>query len=123
MADASSDDGRRRDLLRPALAGGEQFLSPADMAGPLVDDDGWRPQPECEVPTKLGHRMTAVIEGSQELIAAPDGRIVFEAQLMPNFLAASSWPSKLFEVTGMTPVGTRLSRTDWITRSETKHDI
>jgi hypothetical protein len=123
MADASSDDGRRRDLLRPALAGGEQFLSPADMAGPLVNDDGWRPQPEWEVPTKLGHRIATVIDGRQELIPARDGRIVFEAQLMPNFLSASSWPSKLFEATGLTPVGTRLSRTDWITRSETKHDI
>jgi hypothetical protein len=120
MADSASEAGGRRGLQRPALAGGEQFVEPVDMPGPRIDDDGWRPQPYWEVPIKLGPLVQNVIDQSRDLIPARDGKVVFEAELMPNFLSATSWPSALFDATGLVPVGTRLSRTDLITRTETK---
>jgi hypothetical protein len=125
MADPAGSDPafQQRPLERPALAGGEQFIEPADMAGPRIDDDGWVPQEEWEVPHKLGPPLQRMLKDAERLVRARDGRIVVEARLMPNFLAASNWPGQLISDLGAIPVGSRLASTEWITRKSITPDV
>ena len=48
----------------------------------------------------------------------PSGRVVLEAKVLPNYLAASHTPSELIEASGLQIVGTRTARGEY--RTETK---
>jgi hypothetical protein len=108
----SSDSSEQRQLLdRPALTGGENYSSDIPFSPTRPSDTAH--QTLAEVQAHIGPQIRSIHEQAEALTAAQlgqSGRVVVEAQMMPNFLAASHYPAALFEAAGVVPVGSRAAR-------------
>src|SRR4051794_4953101 len=106
----SSNDAARERLERPPLAGGELYATDIDFSrqrGPR--EPWWTFQ---SVAQRLGPQAQAVRTAAANLTEAQigrNGRVIVEATMLPNYLAASYYPEALLQVTGLTPVGSRPS--------------
>src|SRR3954453_20525364 len=105
-----SNDGGRERLERPPLAGGELYATDVPFSrqrGPR--EPWWTFQ---SVAARLGPQARALRAAAAELTEAQigrNGRVIVEATMLPNYLAASYYPEALLEATGLTPVGSRPS--------------
>jgi hypothetical protein len=69
-----------------------------------------RHQTLVQVQQHIGPQTTQIRSRASELTPPQrgrDGRVVIEAEMMPNYLAASHYPDDLFRASGVIPVGTR----------------
>lgn len=90
-------EGLRQNIGRPGGGGGEKFKPFT------VEENAHR------IATQLSALRTAAAVVPE---ARRGDQLVVEAQLHPQFLAASSFPAALFQRIGVTPVGTRVGRSE-----------
>ncbi len=106
---------------RPLLARGEKLSEKAFRPGmggekfhPVAIEKAWE---------TLAPKGEAVLAGLATL--KPDIRgehVVFEATLLPNYLASSYSPGEMIDKSGLYVVGSRLARAKHVTKSKVKED-
>ncbi len=101
-------------MRRPLLVNGEQLRQTA-TAPSRGGGDKFKPYDIEENASRLAPQVDELEAGLASLPPALRGdRPVVEARLLPQFLSASAFPTKLFAAAGLVPVGTRTSRTDTV---------
>jgi hypothetical protein len=106
---------------RLLLVGGEHLAERIQL-GP----GGGAPEP----PQTFGEaraRLAPQVEQAQSVLGSlPDAlrarRLLFEATVLPNYLANSHYPEALFDEIGVVPVGTRAARGVYETPSRVEED-
>jgi hypothetical protein len=106
---------------RPLLGRGEALRR--DVERPARGGKKFHPQSVDEAQALLRPQVAALVETVETL---PPGqrarRVVFEATLLPNYLAASYFPAALFETVDLVPIGTRPATGTYRTRTEARAD-
>jgi hypothetical protein len=99
---------------RLLLAGGEQLSERIQL--PSSGGAGEPPQTFGQARALLRGRVRESVELLGSLPEPLRGeRVIFEATVLPNFLANSQYPRDLFDEIGVLPVGTRAARGTYIT--------
>jgi len=98
---------------RPLLAGGEHLS--AELERPL----GWGPPRHPRSLEQAVEILTPQLQAVQDGVAATPSslrgaRVVFEAKVLPNYLANSNFPRELFAEADLIPVGTRVAVGDYL---------
>lgn len=107
-------DGGSEPPDRPLLAGGEQLREDIDRAGGGAPK--FHPQSLAEARDVLRPQVEMLRRTAGEMPAELRGdRIVFEATLLPNYLANSYFPRALLDDAGLVPIGTRPSQAPYKT--------
>jgi hypothetical protein len=116
---AESSQAAASQRSRPLLGGGEQLARTAQPArGPA---DKFHPQSLDDVRRALGPIAREIHQRTEQLDEDLRGeRVVIEATLLPNYLAASHHPEDLRADANLVPVGTRNSRGTLRTKKQTK---
>ncbi len=107
----SSGSGGAQALIRPALTGGEAYRT--DIPFSPTRGSGDMHQTLAEVQQRIGPQATAIRSeagGLTPLQLGRSGRVIVEAETMPNYLAASHYPQAMFEAAKVLPVGSRSTR-------------
>lgn len=95
-------------IARPVLARGELLSEAADLGGPVIDDDGWRAQYLDEAQRRLLPMLDTAIQAADEIPRhLRTARIVVEAAVLPNYLANTHFPRRLFEAIDVQLLGAR----------------
>jgi hypothetical protein len=106
---------------RPLLAGGEALRQDAERVsggGPK-----FHPRDIDQARTYLVPQIRALQEAVANTPAALRGaRVVFEATVLPNYLANSYFPTELFREADLVPVGTRAATGPYETKTKTEQD-
>ncbi|MGH2870372.1 MAG: hypothetical protein ACRDNK_22735, partial [Solirubrobacteraceae bacterium] len=106
---------------RPILAGGEALRQEAERAtggGPK-----YHPRSFDEARERLGPQVEALQQAVADTPATLRGaRVVFEATVLPNYLANSYFPTELFRDADLVPVGTRAATGPYQTQTRTRED-
>lgn len=103
--------GSRRELRNPTLGRGETLREEIQLesgGGP-----GYDPQTPAEVRWRLGGHASQLARAAAERSPAElgsSGRVIVEAKVLPNYLAASHTPHELIDSSGLAIVGTRPAR-------------
>jgi hypothetical protein len=106
--------GSSRD--RPALEGGERLRENVERSSGGAPK--FHPQSFEEARSLLRPQLHALREVAAALPSALRGeRIIFEATLLPNYLANSYFPTALFESADLVPIGTRVAHAMYRTRT------
>lgn len=114
MAEAQSDGAVRRPLLVNGEALKLDVQAPNSGGG-----DKYEPQTVEQAQQLLAPQVAAAVEAVATLspsLRAPD-RVYVEAQLLPNYLAASYFPAELLAHIGASPVGSRSAVGRYVTRT------
>jgi hypothetical protein len=115
----ASRDTTRPD--RPILAGGEALRRDAERAsggGPK-----FHPRSFEEARERLNPQVDALRQAVAQTPAALRGaRVIFEATVLPNYLANSYFPAELFREADLVPVGTRAATGPYQTRTRIEED-
>ena len=115
-----SAPGRRRRATRqrrPLLVNGEALRQTVE-APPRGGGEKFKPYSIEESRDRLVPQIQALRAQLSELPRNLRGdELVVQARLLPNFLAASSFPAALFDAAGLVPLGTRADRADLIERN------
>lgn len=95
-----------REARRPLLGGGERLQQPVDPGG------GGGPKFHPRTLEQAREVLTPQLTHLREVVAQTDPqlrgeRVVFEATVLPNYLANSYFPGELFRAADLVPVGTR----------------
>ena len=113
----ATDIPNPRAARRPLLGGGERLqqpVSPASGGGPK-----YHPQTLQAARQLLAPQVAALQQDAAATPAALRGeRIVFEAKILPNYLANSYFPDHLFRAADLVPVGARGGIGTYRTRSK-----
>src|SRR5438045_136885 len=99
---------------RPLLGGGERLKERAEI--PRGGGSSPHPYTDAEDRARLspqGMKLGREVQRLDTHVAA--SHILVEAQLLPNYLAASHYPDELFTATGTYPVGTKPSKAPYKT--------
>ena len=117
----SGSDGTSSERARPLLGGGEQL---ARDARPVRNPgDKFHPQNLGEVRRSLGPIAREMHERTRSLDSQLRGeRVVIEATLLPNYLAASYHPEELRSDADLVPIGTRNARGTLRTQKQAKEN-
>src|SRR4051812_41774532 len=114
---AAGDDARERLVL----VGGERLADRVQLGG--GGGEGEPPQTFSEAQMRL---MPRIADTAQALEAIPERlrarRLLFEATVLPNYLANSHFPGALFDEIGVVAVGTRTARGEYVTPSTVEED-
>lgn len=106
---------------RPILARGEALRQDAERAsggGPK-----YHPRSFEEARERLRPQVEALRQAVAETPAALRGaRVIFEATVLPNYLANSYFPADLFREADLVPVGTRAATGPYQTRTRVEED-
>jgi hypothetical protein len=106
---------------RPLLAGGERLGERVQL--PASGGQGEPPQTFGEARARLSGMVT---EARRLLAELPDelraDRVLFEATVLPNYLANSHYPGALFEEIGVVAVGARAARGVYVTPNTLDED-
>ena len=106
-----------REPERPLLVGGEKLRLEVEATRQGFGEK-FHPFTVGEAITRLAPQIHGLRTSIQALSADLTGpRIVFQATLLPNYLAASYFPTQLFEETDVVAVGSRPAEAEYITRS------
>jgi len=101
---------------RPILSGGEALRREAERAsggGPK-----YHPRTFEEAREQLSPQVDALRQAVADTPATLRGaRVVFEATVLPNYLANSYFPTELFREADLVPVGTRATTGQYQTRT------
>lgn len=101
---------------RPVLAGGELLAEDLERVG--GGGAPYHPQSFERTVALLTPQIEALRSATSDLPIEMRGeRIVFEAKVLPNYLANSHFPKELFAEANLVPVGTRGSVGDYRTRT------
>lgn len=109
---------------RPFLYKGEALRTPAEKP-PTGGGDKYEPQTAAqarEVLLPQIRTLRAEVADLDEGLRVP-GHTFIEAKLLPNYLAASSFPGQLINMLGAMPVGSRAEEGLYVTRSTSKGAI
>lgn len=102
----ATEPSRPASAQRPLLAGGERLRHDVDR--PSGGGPKYHPRDVDEARAYLAPQLDAL---QQSVAATPAGlrgeRVVFEARVLPNYLANSYFPADLFRIADLIPVGTR----------------
>lgn len=110
-------DGR----FRPILAKGEALAFDIDPAG--GGGEPWHPRSFNEARAVLAPQARRVAEQVSTLPDRLRGRhVIFEAKLLPNYVAGSHYPSHLLEYAQLYPVGSRQSRGTYTTKRRVREN-
>lgn len=113
MSDVQSNDAVRRPLLTNGEALKLDVQAPNSGGG-----DKFHPQTTEQAQVLLAPQITAAVAAAEELsptLRSRD-RIYVEAKLLPNYLAASYFPTELLAHVGAAPVGSRSDIGQYVTR-------
>jgi hypothetical protein len=106
---------------RPILSGGEALRRDAERAsggGPK-----YHPRTFDEAREQLRPQVDALSRAVADTPATLRGaRVVFEATVLPNYLANSYFPAELFREADLVPVGTRATTGQYQTRTRVQDD-
>jgi hypothetical protein len=106
---------------RPILGGGEALRQDAERAsggGPK-----YHPRSFDEAQERLRPQVEALQRAVADTPATLRGaRVVFEATVLPNYLANSYFPTELFRDADLVPVGTRAATGPYQTQTRTRED-
>lgn len=108
--EASGNDAARMPLERPTLANGEAYAHEIEFGpGAPATEPWWSFDSIAErvLPQIREARASAAALSAEQVGSA--GRVVLEAETMPNFLAASHFPDAIFKATGLLPIGSRVA--------------
>src|SRR4051794_18810732 len=106
---------------RPLLAGGEALRQDAER--PSGGGPKWHPRTFEQARQQLVPQVEALQREVSEMPAPLRGaRVVFEATVLPNYLANSYFPSELFREADLVPVGTRGSAAPYKTKTKVEED-
>src|ERR1039458_250686 len=106
---------------RPLLAGGEALRQ--DSERPSGGGPKWHPRTIDQARQQLSPQLQALQQAVSDTPAALRGaRVVFEATVLPNYLANSYFPAELFREADLVPVGTRASIGPYQTKTKTEED-
>lgn len=112
------------DVRRPFLYKGEALRTPVEKP-PTGGGDKYEPRTAEEARELLLPQIRDLRAGVSSL--SPEmqipGRTFFEARLLPNYLAASSFPGQLLNQLGAMPVGSRAEDGLYVTASGSKEAI
>jgi hypothetical protein len=115
----SADGSGRAALTRPTLAGGEAYASdipPQKGGGSSPPPQSWF-EAQARLAPQVGVLRRQAASLTQQQLGR-DRKVIIEAETMPNFLAASHYPDKLFGALGVTPVGSRPATGTRVTRTQ-----
>lgn len=102
---------------RPLLGGGEALRQ--DSERPSGGGPKWHPRSFAEARQVLGPQVQALQAAVSATPAALRGaRVIFEATVLPNYLANSYFPAELFREAELVPVGTRASTGPYETKTK-----
>lgn len=116
-----ADTVNRKGVSRPLLVNGEALKlnvqSPRQGGG-----DKYEPQTVEEAQEVLAPQVMAATQAVEDLPDELRARdyVYVEAKLLPNFLAASYFPTELLTLVGATPVGSRADVGKYVTRSKSE---
>lgn len=114
MTDVQSNDAVRRPLLVNGEALRLDVQAPNSGGG-----DKYEPQTVEQAQGLLAPQITAAVQAAETLpstLRAQD-RIYVEAKLLPNYLAASYFPTELLAHVGAAPVGSRADIGQYVTKA------
>lgn len=101
-----SDNQNPGEVRRPLLGGGERLELDVELgsgSGPK-----FHPHSVDEARQLLAPQLASLREGVESTPVELRGeRVVFEAKVLPNYLANTYFPKALFEAAGLVPVGAR----------------
>jgi hypothetical protein len=106
---------------RPILAGGEALRKEAERA--MGGGPKYHPRSFDEARDRLRPQIEALQQAIASTPATLRGaRVVFEATVLPNYLANSYFPAELFRDADLVPVGTRATTGPYQTATRTRDD-
>jgi hypothetical protein len=114
VATRPGDPGPGQREERPPLAGGERLRRTVDRTS--AGGPKFHPQTFEDAQRVLTPQLYSLQAAVAEMPATLRGaRVVFEATVLPNYLANSYFPRELFEEADLVPVGTRSSVAEHVT--------
>lgn len=112
--------GESAPLPRPVLAGGEHLARDAETArGP---GEKYHPQSLAQVRQRLGPAAREMRQRAQTMPQHLRERVILEATLLPNYLAASYHPRRLRDDADLVALGTRTATGTLRTARELKEN-
>jgi Subtilase family len=111
------------ELHNPTLGGGELFREEIKLES--GGGGAYDPQTPAEVQRRLGGRAADLAREAEERSEAEmgsSGRVIVEAKVLPNYLAASHTPNALIGACGMAIVGSRPARGEYRTERRVERD-
>ena len=115
MADVRSNDA----VSRPLLVNGEALR--LDVEAPRSGGgEKFEPQTVAQAQNILAPQVIAAVEAAAALPAGlrASDRVYVEAKLLPNYLAASYFPTELLAHVGASPVGSRADIGQYVTKAK-----
>ncbi|WP_400160514.1 S8 family peptidase [Arthrobacter sp. BPSS-3] len=113
-----------RETGRPFLYQGEALRTPAEKP-PTGGGDKYEPQTAAEAREVLLPQLRSVraeVASLDEELRVP-GHTFIEAKLLPNYLAASSFPGQLINKLGAMPVGSRAEQGLYVTSTASREAV